>query len=234
MFSFNYEHGDEHIKEIEVDTTQLGVHYTFADNSYTDDFDFMFKGVQLPTVTHFRHFTKSTSGRGCTSVTYQPNGITVDEVPVLTGFRLKYSSDHHIDTVKVRFSKITSYTYPPEPYVKVETCFNDKNNDDYYSGEVQFALVPGNKIYATGDTGNEFDSGGLDPSRMFSSYQMSQGDVALQGFYFDFRNKDHHINRIKVDPTNDYKNNGIVKVNYEDDNYDDDYYWRVWGAIIEQ
>lgn len=231
-FAFDFVRGDEHIKEMKVQTTDRGVHLAFGDKNYDNAYTFGVRGVQLPPSSHDSHFLTRTwiSPGGCWEQIDFQTELLADDLPVLTGFQVVYSnSDHHIDEVSV---EVTAINVSNTRRVKVKACLNDKNDDDWFSAYVFWAVVNGSHVYKQGSTGPQFSNGGNDSFALFSLSDMQYGEVVLTGFAFDLMNNDSHLDRIMVDPTNGGNKNGVVQVSFYDDHGNKAYNWSVDGAII--
>ena len=128
----------------------------------------------------------------------------------MTGFDASFNNgDHHIDEFKIRLYEYhNSYG---QNVVALYGCFNDKNNDDPYTINVHYALIPEPKIIQYGYTGQEYDGGGADTTKLFPNGIPYYTVPVLTGFYFNFEGStDHELDRVEVDLTNDGNMDGYV------------------------
>jgi len=222
-FYFNFEGGgDKHFRRMAVFPQVEGIEMEFADLSADDNYFYSHRAVELPKGTQYK--TASfyfPDGSPCISRTEK---YETDKFPVLQGFHVEYGlNDHHIDEVGVQVFK-TSQGNPV-----IEVCLKDKNGGDAWDAEVVYALVPSDKIVDSySDMESEEDGGGEDSKTVFDSVP-SDAEPVMTGFDLNFKSKDHHIDRIGAELRKD----GTAHVRHQDKNADDDYKWKVLGALVK-
>ena len=211
-FYFRYSSDDHHIQSIAMQPhkPQLGkATVAFGDNNNDDDY--YYKGEFAPYYgTIWRREVPLTVCTGSCFIPLQRPADPQNWAFVITGFRVFFrGDDHHIDQLRVTESN---------GYVTV--AYNDKNDDDSFAWELQYAYVPRSRFTSLGSrTGSAKGAQGVD-------YLVGNG--VLRGFNFDFASEDHHIKDLGVM----LRNNGRLEVYYGDHNVDDSFSWQVDYGIL--
>lgn len=173
--------GDHHIKTVAVHALKNYVSMTYEDDCETDNYYYSMKATELP--TPYTHGWLSVSGYGC-STSY---GVVIPEgkYSVLTGFTAGFGNgDHHIDEFKICVAEAQNDF--GQNVVALYGCMNDKSDDDPFSIQVHYALIPESKIVYYGYTDLQADGGGVDTYKVFANGIPSNAAPILTGFHFNF------------------------------------------------
>lgn len=211
QFWFRYTSKDHHIRAIKVrpDRPSFGhIEFQFSDHNNDDDYDFLIHHTGYYG-SIFRNTTLQFADKGSATRTIaRPTNMT-DPIFVIKGFNIFYhGDDHHIDQFKIR-----------ESNGLLTVAFNDKNNDDTFWWQVEYAYLPRTAFSEVSSrSGYARESIRLD---------IASGSAVIRGFDFNFTSKDHHIKEVGVVP----RGNGFLDIFYGDKNGDDEFYYRVDYAV---
>jgi len=210
-FWFRYVSSDHHIRAIKVrpDQPSFGkIQFQFADHNNDDDYDY-----------HIAHTGYYGSIYGNTTYLFADKGSATRAIPrptqmtnpvfVLKGFNIYYNGDdHHLDQLKII-----------ESNGNLTVAFNDRNNDDTFWWQVEYAYIPRDAFSEVGSrTGY---------AREAVRRTISPGSAVIRGFDFNFTSDDHHIKEVGIYP----RGNGYLDIFYGDKNGDDRFYYRVDYAV---
>lgn len=220
-FYFRFSSKDRHIQAIGQEPgfpTQDEIAFYFYDDTRNDEYyyylaheKFNVSGIQTGKIISVA------KGSETRSINKPGNNFTF----VLISFSFYFfGNDHHIDEIGVleNDGRLTAY-------------YNDKNNDDLFRWEVEYAWVPNNAVLQTGrESGTR--ARGADSRNTFGN--TVEGTRVIRGFKFNFEpyftsGKDHHIKEIGVLLKS---LSGNLEVYYSDKNGDDGFDWDVDWAIL--
>lgn len=150
--------------------------------------------------------------------------------------------DHHIKTVAIRLKDVIFDQSSGKLTWNAEAKYRDKKPDDNYKWMYWYQIVAFNEgaIRYTQASGSD---GGRDDTHFGSIIDNSlQGyqNVAVipMGWQFTYSNKDHHINEhsFRISNVNYTGSTGtatwLASLNYCDKNFDDDYSWKYYVAVL--
>ena len=193
--------------------TNTYLYARLEDQNADDGFTWTIDAQKLPFGTT-RHSTSGCSdGFGFSQLLGEiPAGVE----PVLLGFDLNRSTDHNLERIEARvFRSFGTYVY-------IELVFEDDGGADPFCYEVHYALVPSNRVRASGHLVETTSRTGSH-TRAISATQ-----PVLQGFELWFTNGDHHVDQLglRLLP-------GELRVWLNDRNNDDPFRWEVWWLDLE-
>jgi len=211
-FYFKYQSDDHHLRAIQVQphNPTLGrIAINYQDQNGDDDY--FYNIVSQPYYGSI--FQRSTNREVCVgqcTVQIARPGDPQNWTFVIKGFYLYFhGTDHHIDRLSVT-----------ESNGQLTVAYNDKNDDDTFIWEVDYAYVPNSRF-----TSISSRTGSAKGAQRAS---IPAGMAVLRGFTFDFASDDHHIRDIGVW----MPGSGNLDVFYGDKNVDDTFTWQVRYAIL--
>lgn len=211
-FYFKYENDDHHIRAIEVQphNPSLGrIALNYQDQNGDDDY--FYNIVSQP--YYGRIFQRSTERIACKGQCTLPiarPGDPANWTFVIRGFYIYFhGDDHHIDRISLT-----------EANGVVTAAFNDKNDDDTFWWELDYAYIPNDRFTQRGVSSGSGAGG--------ARSVIPPGLAVLRGFTFDFSSDDHHIRDIGVWMAG----GGNLDVFYGDKNGDDTFTWAVRYGIL--
>ena len=210
-FYFRYRSDDHHLQAIGVTPDRPAFQQAqciFQDHNGDDDY--YFHAVQqdvFPFGSAAYFYGRDICRGSCTRAIPRPSG---DYVFVLRGFYMYFQGDdHHLDQIKLM-----------ENNGMLTVAFNDKNDDDNFIWEVQYAYVPRSRFAALGERSGM--------ARSAVGTAIPGGVGVIRGFDLNFRSDDHHIRELGVFMSG----TGSLDVYFGDKNGDDLFDWRVrWGVL---
>jgi len=153
-------------------------------------------------------------GGGSDSANPADFGCDWPTVPGLNSFDFDYiGGDHHIDVIEIELSENL-----------VSVAFDDNNNDDPYTWEVEAMPLPLGTTYGSVQGS---DDGGC----ALSQPLVGDGVFVLTGFKVNYSKSDHHIGKFSIEFI-EQGGNTFAKVCYHDKNLDDDFTYRVDYAAV--
>lgn len=149
----------------------------------------------------------------CTRTVSPPSS---NHVFVIAGFYFYYQGDeHHMDEVGIL-----------ENNGEIDVYFNDKNNDDLFLYEVDYAYIPADLV---ADVGNNSGKGAKGATSFLIS---GSGRSVITGFKFNFQDDDHQLRDVGV-WIRDQGAARRIELYYEDKNADDAFDWEVRWATLK-
>lgn len=211
-FYFKYQSDDHHLRAIQVQPHnptlgKIAINY----QDHNGDDDYFYNIVSQPYYgSIFQRSTERIACAGQCTIPIARPGDPQNWTFVIRGFYLYFAGDdHHIDRVSIT-----------ESNGNVTAAFNDKNDDDTFWWELDYAYVPTSRLTEV-STRSGSAAGGARSS-------IGLGLALLRGFTFDFSSEDHHIRDVGVW----MPGNGTLDVYYGDKNGDDTFSWSVRYAIL--
>jgi len=137
QFEYRYSNSDHHLKTVASRPGAGFIEIAFADSNGDDEYSFrhIYQRVSFGVSTGSMH--NQCGGGACTRTISRPPG---DVVFVITGFKFDFGGDHHIDSIGI-----------VESNGQLTTWFDDQNNDDDYTVDVDFAWVPRSRLGTLGE-----------------------------------------------------------------------------------
>lgn len=201
--------GDHHLDEIGVLLENGKARGYYNDKNGDDYFGW---GAAYEEISDIPLVRASTTGHcpiggKCNHLVNRPGE---DYVFALSGFKFRFgNSDHHIDQIRVFERKGL-----------VEVAFNDKNDDDPFSFDLQYVWVPRAAIASVvapyGKTKRE------------RHMPIPRGRALISGFAYDFTSEDHQIGTVALQLLN---GNALIK--YFDKNADDEFVFGLNAIILK-
>jgi hypothetical protein len=210
-FWFRYTSKDHHIRAIKIrpDQPSYGkIQFQFSDHNNDDDYDYHIRhtGYYGPI---FRRTTYLVADKGSATRTIARPTNMNDPVFVLKGFNIYYhGDDHHLDQLKII-----------ERNGKLTVAFNDRNDDDTFWWQVEYAYVPRATFRAVGAVSGY--------AKEAKRRYITPGSAVIRGFDFNFTSDDHHIKEVGIFP----QGNGYLDLFYGDSGGEDYFYYRVEYAV---
>jgi hypothetical protein len=210
-FYFRFSSSDRHIRDIRLSPDTPSVNrmtIQYQDNSQDDVYNYriVHHDTSYAGIRTYRYGREICKG-SCIRSIPRPSG---DYIFVLRGFYLYYhGTDHEIDQVGIR-----------ENNGNLTVAFNDKNDDDTFIWEVDYAYVPRALVQSMGTRGGT--------ARGAQRQFIPTGIAVIRGFDFNFRSGDHHIKEVGALLWGD----GRLDVFYSDRNGDDEFDWSVRWAVV--
>lgn len=136
--------------------------------------------------------------------------------PVMLGFDLDRSTDHNLETLEARiYRNFGTYAY-------IEVIFEDAGSSDPFCWEMQYALIPSNRVRASGHFADTTSRKGSHTQSITATRPI------MQGVRLWFTNGDHHVDQVglRVLP-------GEIRVWLNDQNNDDPFRWEAWWLDLE-
>jgi hypothetical protein len=131
---------------------------------------------------------------------------------VIRGFYLQYrGGDHHIEEFGIE-----------ENGGQVTVTLNDKNNDDPFRIDLDYAFIPKQRFSEINVRSGRNAKGGQRAS-------IGSGVGVIRGFRFKFTNGDHHIKESGIV----MNGAGRLEVYFSDKNQDDPFNWNVRYGIVK-
>lgn len=233
-FYFRYSSGDRHALVLETRpglpaANQINLGY--YDDSRNDDYFYKVAHYNIPdTGIQTETITSVFSGTDVRVVSRPGPDFTF----VLIGFSFRYSGeDHHIGTVGIIEEDRN------DGQSNIYISFNDRNDDDVFLYDVEYAWVPDSFFLSTGEVGGVVsDNRGGDSASIPAGLGGTTIPV-IRGFKFAFGgscegsgNEDHHIREIGVLTAS--TTSGDLEAYYSDVNYDDTFCWEVEWALLNR
>jgi hypothetical protein len=211
-FYFKYQSDDHHLRAIQVQPHKPslgGISINYQDINGDDDY--FYNIVSQPYYGGI--FQRSTERIACKAQCTIPiarPGDPANWTFVIRGFYIYFhGDDHHIDRISLT-----------EANGNVTAAFNDKNDDDTFWWELDYAYIPNYRFTQTSTRSGSAQAG--------ARATIGSGLAVLRGFTFDFSSEDHHIRDVGVW----MPGNGNLDVFYGDKNGDDRFTWEVRYGIL--
>lgn len=211
-FYFRFTDTDHHIGAIEVQPHKpsLGqIAINFQDDNGDDEYYYHIQS-QPYYGQIWQRSTARVASKGADVMQLQAPPDLANWVFVIRGFYIYYAGgDHHIDQISVL-----------EEDGRVTVAYNDKNDDDTFWWELDYAYIPRSRFTAVGTL-----SGTATGATRVS---IPAGSAVLRGFDLNFSSSDHHIQEVGFW----MPDNGNLDIYYSDKNQDDKFAWRVRYGIL--
>lgn len=211
-FYFRFSDSDHHIRAIEVQPHKpsLGqIAINFQDKNGDDEYYYHIQSQPYYGLI-WQRSTERVASKGADVMQLQAPPDLANWVFVIRGFYIYYhGTDHHIDQISVL-----------EEDGRVTVAYNDKNDDDTFWWELDYAYIPRSRFTAI-DTRSGTAKGATRVS-------IPAGSAVLRGFDLNFSSTDHHIQEVGFWMPDD----GNLDIYYSDKNQDDNFAWRVQYGIL--
>lgn len=185
----------------------------YEDENADDAFNWTIDAQKLPYGSS-RHAVA-----GCTDEGWDAGSLgtpPADKWPVLLGFEIDRATDYNVERIAAKIAR------DPDGELFYEAAFSDDGSYNYFCYNLQYAMIPKNRLKAT--------DGYTQITTHKGSYTrpISATHPVLRSFEFRFSNGDHHVDQvgIRVLP-------GEVRVWFNDKNNDDPFTWRAWWNDLE-
>lgn len=211
-FYFRYTSSDHHIRAIQAmpDSPALGeISVNYQDKNTDDEYFFNVQHQPYFGTIFARSYGRDVCVGSCTREISAPAN-RLDHVFVIRGFYLYFhGTDHHLDQISVK-----------ERDGQVTVAYNDKNDDDTFLWDLDYAYVP-RAAFSTISTRAGSAQGATRAS-------IEAGTALIRGFDLNFASGDHHIKEVGIWMAGD----GNLDVYYGDKNGDDSFNWTVEYAVL--
>ncbi|MDQ3564019.1 MAG: hypothetical protein M3436_07735 [Pseudomonadota bacterium] len=211
-FYFRFSDSDHHIRAIEVQPHKpsLGtIAINFQDKNGDDEYYYHIQS-QPYYGQIWQRSTERVASKGADVMQLQAPPDLANWVFVIRGFYIYYhGTDHHIDQISVL-----------EEDGRVTVAYNDKNDDDTFWWELDYAYVPRSRFTAIGTRSGT--------AKGAARASIPVGSAVLRGFDLNFSSNDHHIKEVGLWMPDD----GNLDIYYSDKNQDDKFAWRVKYGIL--
>ncbi len=186
---------------------------SYEDSNGEADYTWTLDGQQLPFGTE--RYTVSGYNQYGYGLSRRIGPIPPDMVPVLLGFDLRRVRDRNVETVKIRL-------YAAYGQVYLQHVFEEAGQDDPYWYQVDYALVPADRVVGT--------SHYADPIPRVGSHTeaIDAQQPVLQGFRIECDSGDLPVDQLGVRLVG-----GEAKVWLNDRHDNDIFKWEVWWADLQ-
>lgn len=186
---------------------------SYEDSNGEADYTWTLDGQQLPFGTE--RYTVSGFNEYGFGINRRIGPLPPDMVPVLLGFDLRRVRDRNVETVEIR-------VYGSFNHVYIEHIFEEAGQDDPYWYQVDYALVPADRVVGT--------SHYVDPIPRVGSHTeaIDAQQPVLQGFRIECHSGDLPVDQLGVRLVD-----GEAKVWLNDRHDNDIFKWEVWWADLQ-
>ena len=211
-FRFRFENHDHHIKVISInpDRQRGRLRAYYFDKNGDDPYSWQAGFYQVDPGRVVERVASGT-GKGALTIDVPPPS-TNDHLLLLSGFYLRFNDgDHEIKQVSVMTTNNN----------KLYIGFHDRNWDDSFQYTIRYAWMPKAYFLNWGENKGE--------AKSFAVTSLPSQKFVLRSFKFFFKNGDHNLVNIGLDPA-EYDAKDIF-VDFRDNNGDDKYDWMFRWAI---